>query len=139
MSRAFQIVALRVELGRRARVERFERFEVDAHRARVARDRRAAFAHLLPERHVRTLEPVAGAEAAAGASAVEPLVLRGALLRAPASRTTVAPGPVPTGMPRAMPRPASRKLSLSRIARCGGLLSQSSTTCVALSSGVPAQ
>src|SRR6478752_8072362 len=114
MSRAFQIVALWVELGRRARVERFERVEVDAHRARAARDRRAAFAHLLPERHARTLEAVGCVVVAAGALLVEPLSLRVAPLRVPASRTTVAPGPPPTGMPRAMPRPASRKLSLSR-------------------------
>src|SRR6478672_11428420 len=113
MSRAFQIVALRVELGRRARVERVERFEVDAHRARVARDRRAAFAHLLPERHVATLEALGWVAPDVGVVADESLALRGAPLRTPASRTTVAPPPVPTGMPWATPRPASRKLSLS--------------------------
>ena len=75
----------------------------------------------------------------AGASLVVPLALRGAPLRTPASRTTVAPPPVPTGIPEVTPRPASRNVSLSRMARCGGLFSQPVTTWVALSSGVPAQ
>ena len=88
---------------------------------------------------MRTLEPVACVAPAAGAVGVEPLALRGAALRTPASRTTVAPAPAPTGMPWATPSPASRKLSLSRIARCGGLFIQPSTTCAAVSSGVPAQ
>ena len=101
-------MALRVELGWRARVERVERFEVDVHRARAARDRRAAFAHLLPERHVATLEALGCVAPDAGSVEVEPLALRGAALRTPASRTTVAPPPAPTGMPWATPRPASR-------------------------------
>src|SRR3954447_1077530 len=108
-----------VELRRTAWVESFERVEVDAHRAGLARDVLAVRAHAVAERHRGSV---------------------GDATRKPKSSTAVAPGLAePSVNPGGTPIPRARKRRARRMARWPGLASQARIRLSGVSSGCWAQ